>query len=126
MLSKMGKKASVIIVEMIKIFDEKATKEEVKNVTEAYEDYTKVVVDIKKEIMAAGGEYHIDCEQLLIANGSSQENLWGGGFRFTSSEVDFMALTNYKPGIGHFTYEIGLPEVRKKVEKVTRGVFENE
>jgi len=126
MLSKMGKKASVIMITMIIIFDEKASEKEIKNVTEVYEDYTKVVVDIEKEILSAGGEYHIDCEQLLIANGSSQKDLWGGGYRFTSSEVDFMALTNYKPSIGHFTYEISIPEVREKVEKVIREVFENE
>ncbi len=126
MLSKMRKKASVIIFAVIILFNKKATEEDIKNITEVYRGYTKVVVDIEKEILSAGGEYHIDCEQLLIANGSSQENLWGGGFRFTSSEVDFMALTNYKPGINHFTYEISIPEIREKVEKVIRKVFVNE
>ena len=84
------------------------------------------LVDIEKEILSAGGEYHADCEQLLISNGSSQENLWGGGFRFNNKEVDFMALTNFKPSINHFTYEISLPEIREKVEKTIRKIFDNE
>ncbi len=108
------------------MFDKKAEKEEVDKVTEVYEGYTKVVVDVETETLAAGGEYHIDCEEILISNGSLQENLWGGGYRFNTKEVDFMALTNFKPGISHFTYEISLPEVRERVEKVIKRVFENE
>jgi hypothetical protein len=111
---------------VIIVFEKKADKEEVTEVTKIYKGYTKVVVDIEKEILSAGGEYHADCEQLLISNGSSQENLWGGGFRFNNKEVDFMALTNFKPSINHFTYEISLPEIREKVEKTIRKIFDNE
>ncbi len=111
---------------MVIIFKEKAGEEEIKKVTEMYEGYTKIVVDIEREILSAGGEYHIDCEQVLIADGSSPENLWGGGFRFKSKEVDFMALTNFKPNYNHFSYEISLPEIRDKVEKIIRRVFDND
>ncbi|EKD99719.1 MAG: hypothetical protein ACD_22C00190G0003 [uncultured bacterium] len=108
---------------MIIILNTKATSEQINEVTKEYEGYTKVVVDIEQEILAAGGEYHIDCEQVLIANGSSLQNLWGGGYRFKIDEVDFMALTNYKAAYGHFTYEISDPSIRQKVEKVIRKVF---
>lgn len=111
---------------MIIIFDKTANEEEIKKVTEMYEGYTKVVVDIENKVLSAGGEYHIDCEEILISNGSLQENLWGGGFRFKNKEVDFMALTNFKPGINHFTYEISIPEVREKVENTIRRVFDDE
>ena len=111
---------------MVIVFEKKASEEEIKEVTKMYEDYTKIVVDIEKEILSAGGEYHIDCEQALIANGSLQENLWGGGFRFKSKEVDFMALTNFKPNYNHFSYEISSPEIREKVEKIIRKIFDNE
>ena len=111
---------------MIIVFEKKASEEEIEEITKMYEGYTKIVVDIEKEILSAGGEYHIDCEQVLISNGSSQENLWGGGFRFKNKEVDFMALTNFKPNSNHFSYEISSPEIREKVEKIIRNIFDNE
>lgn len=108
---------------MVLILKDKATAEQIKEVTKLYTRYTKVVVDISKKKLAAGGEYHIDCEEALLADGSKQSDLWGGGFRFENNEVDFMALTNFKTDINHLTYEISLPEIRKIVEEVTREVF---
>ena len=40
-------------------------------------DMIKFVVDIDKEIIAIGGEMHADCEELLLRQGSLEENLWG-------------------------------------------------
>jgi len=62
---------------VILILKDKATKEQIQEVTKIYEGYTKVVVDIEQSVLAAGGEYHIDCEEALIADGSDQSNLWG-------------------------------------------------
>jgi len=80
---------------MIVILKDKADKDQLANITQIYPGYTKVVVDIRRKILAAGGEYHIDCEQVLIADGSRQSDLWGGGYRFETEEIDFMGLTNY-------------------------------
>lgn len=38
-------------------------------------DMVKVVVDIDRKIMTIGGELHADGEQLLLSDGSRQENL---------------------------------------------------
>ncbi|MFZ2663956.1 MAG: DUF5674 family protein [Patescibacteria group bacterium] len=111
---------------MILILKDKATEEQIKEVTKIYPGYTKVVVDIEKGVLAAGGEYHIGCEQELLENGSIQENLWGGGFRFESKEVDFIGLTNYKVGMSNFSYEVSIPDVRDKMEIIIRKVFDNE
>jgi|SRR3989304_7916457 len=111
---------------MILILKDKATKEQVSEVIQVYPAYTKVVVDIMRGLLAAGGEFHIDCEQVLLADGSVQSNLWGGGFRFENKEVDFMGLTNYKPGINHFSYEITTSEIRQQVENIIRKVFDYE
>jgi hypothetical protein len=109
---------------MILVFQDKAKKEQIEEITKIYPKYTKIVVDIDKKVLAAGGEYHIDCEQILINNGSLQNNLWGGGYSFENKKVDFMGLTNYKPYFNHFSYEISLPEIREEVEKIIRKVFE--
>jgi len=114
------------MAKMIVIFNSKATPEQIAEVTKIYEGYTKIVVDINRKILSAGGEYHIDCEQVLLASGSIQSDLWGGGYRFRTREVDFMALTNYKPSIDHFSYEITFPEIRKQVEEIIKMVFDYE
>lgn len=111
---------------MVLILKDRATKEEVDQVTKIYLGYTKVVVDVDQKILTAGGEYHIDCEQVLLANGSLQDNLWGGGYRFENKEVDFMGLTNYKSHLKHLSYEVTFPEIREKMEKIIRKVFDYE
>ncbi|NJN11246.1 MAG: hypothetical protein HC815_26020 [Richelia sp. RM1_1_1] len=44
-------------------------------------------MDIERRILAGGGEMHYDCEQVLLENGSQQENLWGAGWRRYSEAV---------------------------------------
>jgi len=109
---------------MIHILADTPTKQQIKDITQIYPGYTKVVVDTENNILAAGGEYHIDCEQVLINSGSNQDNLWGGGYRLKNKEVDFMGLTNYKPHLNHFSYEISIPEIREELEKIVRRIFE--
>ena len=51
---------------MIIILDRKISKEEFQQACEIYSDYIKTVIDIEKDIIAVGGEFHIDCEEALI------------------------------------------------------------
>lgn len=32
--------------------------------------YIKLAVDVEREILAGGGEYHADCEEILFAEGN--------------------------------------------------------
>lgn len=47
-----------------------------------FTDMVKGVVDIEKEIIALHAEMHSDCEELLLENGSKQENLIGFNIYF--------------------------------------------
>jgi Icc-related predicted phosphoesterase len=109
---------------MILILDRKITPEEFEQAREIYPDYIKTVMDIEKEILAVGGEYHIDCEDVLIKSGSKQENLYGGGYRVSTKEVEYMALSNFKPALNKTTYEIMDGNIRKKLEELTRRYME--
>ena len=42
-----------------------------------FKDMVKLVVDIRRGVVAVGGELHADAEQLLLEQGSAQANLWG-------------------------------------------------
>lgn len=109
---------------MIIVLDRKITAGEFKQAREVYKDYIKTVIDVEKNILAVGGEYHIDCEDALIKTGSKLENLYGGGYRVSTKEVEYMAMSNYKPAIGKITYEIMDKNVREKLYKLTKNFLE--
>ena len=79
---------------MLLIIRNKADESTLKQVAEDFSRYIKVVVDIKRQILSAGGEKHVDGEQLLLKDGSQQKNLWGGGLDLETGEVDFDSMIN--------------------------------
>ena len=44
---------------------------------ETFGDFIKAVIDVRRGVMAIGGELHADEEALLLQHGSSQQDLWG-------------------------------------------------
>lgn len=67
---------------------------------ERFGDMVKAVVDCKRRIMALGGELHADAEQLLLEDGSQQEDLWGINL-YPEKEgddwVEFDSMINIRP-----------------------------
>lgn len=79
--------------------DSKLTKEEIKSARENYPDYIKITVDIEKEIVVIGGEYHADAEKILVDNfGSKRSDIWGGGYNIILKNFEVNAILNLKPG----------------------------
>jgi hypothetical protein len=109
---------------VIIILSKKISKEQLKQAREVYADYIKTVLDVEKNTMAIGGEYHSDCEEVLIKSGSKPENLFGGGYRVSTKEIEYMAMSNYKPALGKNTYEIMDPDVRQKLANLTKEFLE--
>lgn len=73
---------------MIVVLTKKITTEQLKKASQDLEDYVKFVVDVEKQILAAGGKMHTDCEKELLNHGSKQEDLWGGGWDLQTNELD--------------------------------------
>jgi len=111
---------------MIHLLTQKPTIQQLKELQEEFDSYIKIVVDIEKRILCAGGKFHIDCEEILIKNGSQRKDVFGGGYDLKTKEVDFFAMSNYKPADGHITYEISDPVVRKKLTQITKNIFEGD
>ena len=84
--------------------------------------YIKVVVDLEKEVLAAGAKMHVDEELMLIENGSVKENLWGGGYDLETKQVAFDSIINIKPGL-NASSDILEPAIRKKFEDILRKVL---
>lgn len=91
---------------MLLLIEEKISTENLKKVAEDFEGYIKVVVDIERDILTAGGKRHFDGEQLLLQNGSDQKNLWGGGLDLETGETDYDSMINLRPNQGNTSREV--------------------
>src|SRR3990167_2974211 len=99
---------------MQKIIRSKIDPESLKIVALDLKGYIKVVVDIRRQILAAGGEKHVDAEQLLLEDGSHQEDIWGAGLDLETNEMDFDSLINLRPNQNR-SREILDKNIREKV-----------
>lgn len=65
---------------MIHLLDCPATLQQVKEMLDAYPILIKIVVDVRRRVLAGGGEMHADCEAVLLEHGSEQDDLWGANW----------------------------------------------
>ena len=78
----------------------------------------KIVVDIDQHLIALDAELHADLEQLLLENGSKQENLWGANIYLDDGHIEFTSLINIRPAQGNKKMEIENPVVKKQIEDI--------
>ena len=88
---------------------------------ERFGDMVKSVVDIERNMMAIGGELHADEEQLLLEQGSKQENLWGINLYpdvETEDWLEFDSMINLRPSQGNRSRGVDNPEVQERIRSV--------
>ena len=110
---------------MIFILTKRPTPEQVAEMLKPFGTYIKLAVDVERELVAAGGDLHYDCEQALLDDGSRQENVWGADWD-PAGEVRFESLINIRPKQGNPSLELQSPELRAQVERIVRKVFEGD
>lgn len=108
---------------MLLIIRTKIDPESRKKVAEDLKGYIKVVVDVRRKILSAGGEKHVDGEQMLLKDGSKQEDLWGAGLDLETNEMDFDSMINLRPEQNR-SREILDENIRKQVESITRSLLQ--
>jgi hypothetical protein len=108
----------------IHIIRQRATEKEIKEMLEELETYIKLAVDVERNILAGGGEYHADCEEVLLEDGSRQENIWGADWYSESRTVGFGVLINIRPQQDNRGMEIENPKLRERIETVVRTLLE--
>ncbi|MFA6551791.1 MAG: DUF5674 family protein, partial [Patescibacteria group bacterium] len=87
----------------------------------SFGDMVKIVVDIKREVMAIGGEMHADAESLLLQDGSKQDDLWGANLYpdLPADEwIEYKSLINIRPRAGNRLMEIENEEIKEKIKKI--------
>ena len=109
---------------MLLIIRAKIDSETQKKIAEDLKGYIKIVVDVRREVLAAGGEKHVDGERLLLKDGSRQEDLWGAGLDLETSEMDFDSLINLRP-TQNKSREILDEKIREKVEALIQSLLKD-
>ena len=108
---------------MLLIIKKKADEETIKKISEDLDGYVKVVIDVKRKILAAGGKLHVDGESLMLEEGSEQADLWGGGIDFETGEIEFDSMINLRPGQGNTSREVLNQDIRKEMETVIKNLL---
>jgi hypothetical protein len=109
---------------IIYIVRRRATPPMMREMLQSLGSYVKLAVDVRREVLAGGGELHADCEQLLLRDGSRQEDIWGADWLPFSQEVQFEALINIRPRQDNPSMTILDPAVCAQVETIARQLLE--
>ena len=106
----------------IKIINKKIAESELREIArDFYGEMIKGVVDIEREILALGGEYHMDANNKLIENGSRQQNIWGFNWYFDkkgNEKIEYVSLINIRPKQGNKTMEVQNVSLRDKMRTI--------
>jgi hypothetical protein len=99
------------------------TEEEIEKLKEEFGFYVKTVIDIQNKICIAGMNMHYDGEKILLDQGSSQINLWGGGVDLETKKIDFNSFINIRPNQNNESNEIQNANIRDQFKKITEYFF---
>ena len=108
---------------MIYLLKDKAQPIQIREMLSEYGSMIKIAVDTRRNILAGGGEMHADCEQVLLENGSEQDDIWGANWYPSDQRVEFEALINIRPALGNRGMLIQSQETRNAIEAITRDIL---
>lgn len=108
---------------MIHLLREIAAPALINEMLQEYEKMIKIVVDIRRHILAGGGEMHSDCEAVLLEDGSEQDDLWGANWYPAEQRIEFESLINIRPRLGNRNVLIQDENTRRQVESITRDLL---
>ena len=87
-----------------------------------FEDMVKYVVDIERGVAAVGGELHADAEEILLADGSRQTDLWGANYypgRGIDDCIEYTSLINIRPAQGNPSMLVEDTDIRSRIRELT-------
>ena len=112
----------------IRIIKEPITKAQLRKIAEErFGDLVKGVVDIEQEIMALGGEFHMDESVFLHEQYQSKaDNTWGINLypdKSGDDMIEYDSVINLKPVLGNRTRDIASLDVREKIKKIVKNLI---
>ena len=107
----------------IKIIKQPITRSELKKIAEErFGDMVKAAVDIEQEIMAIGGEFHMDESNVLYEEADSKwPNVWGINIypdKIGEEFIEFDSMINLKPNEGNRSRNVEAENIRNKIIEI--------
>ena len=93
---------------------------------ETFGDFVKGVVDIEQNLLGLGGELHSDIEEVLLNQGSAQQNLWGINVHPHENwpeMVDFDSLINIRPRQNNRSRDVEDELLRERILKLIEVIL---
>ncbi len=84
----------------------------------------KTAVDIRRGVLAGGGNKHSDCEEVLLDDGSQQQDIWGASWEPDTSKITFESLINLRPRQNNYRMLIEDMSIRKKITEIIGQLLE--
>ena len=117
---------------MIHLLNRPATSRQVQEMLEVYLILVKIVVDIRRRLLAGGGEMHAEslprfsghCGALLLSEGSEQDDLWGANWYPAEQRIAFESLINIRPRLGNRSIIIQSEEIRQPSQPSPMNTWE--
>lgn len=91
-----------------------------------FKDMVKAVVDIENKILAIDAELHSDLEELLLKNGSKQENLWGINIYPEADKekfIEYTSLINIRPSQDNASMDVKSKDLRARIQKIVNSLI---
>lgn len=111
----------------IRIINELISLEELKKIAEErFGDMVKGVVDVTKGAMALGGEMHADEEEIMLENGSKQDDLWGINLYpdlIGDDFIEFDSMINIRPRLNNRSRSVEDALIREKIIKIVNDLI---
>lgn len=107
---------------MIRIITSTISLKELKDMSQMwYGQLVKAVVDVERKHMAVGGEMHADEEQVLLLDGSKQENLWGLNIypdKDIENRIEFDSMINVRPSQHNMSRGVEDERLKKMIRSI--------
>lgn len=112
----------------ITVIKDPITKEKLKKIAEErFGDLVKGAIDIEQEVIALGGEFHMDESSFLYEhNQSRSDNIWGINLypeRSGDDMIEYDSIINLKPSLGNRTRGVDDAEIREKIKKIVKKLI---
>lgn len=88
---------------------------------QSFGDMVKGVVDVRRKVMALGGELHSDEESFLLDDGSSQGDLWGINIypgEKGDDWIEFDSMINVRPSANNRSRDVEDQSLRTLIRSI--------
>jgi hypothetical protein len=110
----------------ILILERKIAPETLRRLAILHEELVKYVVDVRREIIAIGGELHADAEAILLESGSRAWDLWGANYypgRGREECIEYTSLINISPARQNTGMDVQDPSLRDRIRDITHRLI---